>query len=97
MTAINDTIICYDISHPRRLGRLFRYLKKHAIPMQHSVFLFTGDQRQLDRCLEQAARLIEPKEDDLRAYPLPARGLKVRLGRPVLPPGILWSGLPSPW
>jgi hypothetical protein len=35
-------------------------------------------------------------EDDLRAYPLPTRGLKVCMGRPTLPEGIPWSNLPAP-
>lgn len=94
---MTDYIICYDIAQPRRLGRVFRFLKKYAAPLQYSVFLFSGDDRQLDRCLAGAARLIDAEEDDLRAYPLPARGLKARLGKPALPAGIQWSGLPTPW
>lgn len=94
---MTDYVICYDISHPRRLGRLFRYLKKRAVPLQYSVFLFCGDDRQLDRCLDGAQELIDPKEDDLRAYPLPQRGFKARLGRAALPEGIQWSGLPAAW
>lgn len=94
---MSDTIICYDITDPKRLGRLFRYLKKCAIPLQYSVFLFTGDDRQLARCLEKAVRLIDEKHDDLRAYPLPKRGFKARLGKAALPAGIQWSGLPVAW
>lgn len=94
---MTDYIICYDISHPKRLGRVFRFLKKCAVPLQYSVFLFTGDDRQLDRCLAKAVQLIDMKEDDLRAYPLPARGLKARIGKPALPEGIQWSGLPVAW
>lgn len=65
---MSEYIICYDISHPKRLGQLFRHLKKYAVPLQHSVFLFIGDERQLDHCMEKAAQLIDGKEDDLRAY-----------------------------
>lgn len=94
---MSEYIICYDISNPRRLGRVHRYLKKHAVALQYSVFLYTGDERKFDRCLEGAVALIDEKEDDLRAYPLPARGLKARIGRPALPEGIQWSGLPTAW
>lgn len=94
---MSEFVICYDIAHPKRLGRLHRYLKKIAVPLQYSVFLFVGDDRQLDRCLERAARFIDEKEDDLRGYPLPARGFKARLGQPALPEGIQWSGLPTAW
>ena len=94
---MTDYVICYDISDPKRLGRVFRFLKKCAVPLQYSVFLFSGDDRQLDRCLRHAVALIDEREDDLRAYPLPKRGFKARLGKPALPEGILWSGLPVAW
>lgn len=95
--AMSDFIICYDITDPRRLGRLYRYLIKRAVPLQYSVFLFKGDDRQLERCIQDAIELIDEKQDDLRVYPLPGRGLKARIGRPTLPEGIQWSGLPAKW
>lgn len=94
---MSDILICYDIADPKRLGRVFRFLKKCAMPLQYSVFLFTGDDRQLDRLMEKAAQLIDAKEDDLRAYPLPKRGFKARLGKAALPAGIQWSSLPAAW
>ena len=92
-----EFVICYDIAQPRRLARLHRYLKKWAAPIQYSMFLMTGDDRQLERCLAGADKIIDPGADDLRAYPLPKRGLKARLGRPALPAGIQWSGMPQSW
>jgi len=94
---VSEFIICYDISHPRRLGRVFRCLKKSALPLQYSVFLFTGDARQLTRLMDTLLPLIDPEQDDLRAYPLPARGFKARLGKASLPEGIQWSSLPAAW
>jgi CRISPR-associated protein Cas2 len=94
---MTEYIICYDVSNPKRLGRLFRYLRKCAVPLQYSVFLFTGDDRQLDRCMAKATGLIDAVEDDLRAYPLPVRGLKARLGKPALPEGIQMGSLPAAW
>lgn len=94
---MREFLICYDIADPRRLARLHRYLRKRAVPLQYSVFLMTGDDRQLERCLAGAAQIIDPGADDLRAYPLPEGGLKVRLGKAVLPEGILWGALPSHW
>jgi CRISPR-associated protein Cas2 len=94
---MSEFIVCYDIIDPRRLGRLHRFLKKHAVALQYSVFLFTGDDRQLDRLLATAQTYIDPKVDDLRAYPLPARGFKARLGKPALPEGIQFGGLPVAW
>ena len=94
---MSEFVLCYDISDPRRLGKLHRFMKKQAVPLQYSVFLYSGDDRQLDRLLGIAVRYIDPKADDLRAYPLPNHGLKARLGRPALPEGILFSGLPVAW
>ncbi|MDI6750252.1 MAG: CRISPR-associated endonuclease Cas2 [Pseudomonadota bacterium] len=94
---MSDFILCYDISDPKRLGRVFRFLKKRALPLQYSVFLFSGDERQLDRVLEKLVPFIDAEEDDLRAYPLPQRGFKARLGRAALPEGIQWSNLPATW
>ena len=94
---MSEFIVCYDICDPRRLGRLHRFLKKYMVPLQQSVFLFTGDDRQLDHLLAKAETYIDPNIDDLRAYPLPAQGLKARLGKPVLPDGILLGGLPVAW
>lgn len=88
---------CYDIANPRRLGRLYRFLCKQAIPLQYSVFLFNGDGRQLERCMQEAIKLIDEKQDDLRAYPLPKHGLTLRIGRPILPDGIYWGGLSAEW
>jgi CRISPR-associated protein Cas2 len=90
-------LICYDIADPRRLARLHRFLRKRAVPVQYSVFIFHGDARQLHRCVNDAAALIDHKEDDLRAYPMPKRGFSARLGIPSLPEGIQWSGLPAAW
>lgn len=94
---MSEFIVCYDVSDPKRLSRLHRFLKKHTVPLQYSVFLFTGDDRKLDRLLATAETHIDPKADDLRAYPLPSRGLKARLGKPALPEGIQFGGLPVAW
>jgi CRISPR-associated protein Cas2 len=90
-------LICYDITSPRRLNQVHRCLLKRATPLQYSVFLLTGSEENFEDCLAEAARLIHPKWDDLRGYPLPERGLQARLGVPTLPAGIQWSGMPAPW
>ncbi len=92
-----EYLICYDIAEPKRLNRLHRHLKKWAAPLQYSVFLMSGDERQLERCMQQAAKIINSTEDDLRAYPLPKRGLRARVGVAALPAGIQWSALPPSW
>lgn len=89
-----DFLIAYDISDPRRLQRLHRYLSKEALPIEYSVFFVTAELHHLLRILQQAVKLIDPRQDDLRCYPLPHRGLRARLGMATLPAGVHYSALP---
>lgn len=92
-----DFIICYDIANPRRLGQIHRRLKKLAVPLQYSVFLFRGTEEQLQHCLAMLEQQMDRHEDDIRAYPLPQRGLRLVMGPSALPDGVLWSALPQDW
>ena len=94
---MSDYIICYDIANPPRLGRIHRALKKQALAVQYSVFLFRGTDAQLQRCLDQLEALIDERYDDIRAYPLPQRGLRLVLGASALPDGIVLASLPAAW
>lgn len=94
---MSDYIICYDICQPKRLARIHRALQRQAVALQYSVFLFSGTALQLQRCMSELENLMDKRRDDIRAYPLPQRGLRLRLGKPLLPSGIQWSGLPLAW
>lgn len=92
-----DFLIAYDITQPRRLQRLHRFLSQEAIPIEYSVFFANADVRSVLALLDDARRLIDPAHDDLRCYPLPRRGLRLRLGKATLPSGIYYSDLPAEW
>ena len=94
---MSDYIICYDVCDPKRLGRIHRALTRQAMALQYSVFLFSGTPLGLQRCLGELESLMDKRCDDIRAYPLPQRGLRLRLGKSLLPAGIQWGGLPLPW
>lgn len=87
-------LLAYDVTERRRLARLHRQMKRHAAAIEYSVFWLTGTPCDRLRCLQEVLPLIEPDSDDLRMYAMPARGLRLRLGRAVLPEGIGWSALP---
>lgn len=89
---MRETLICYDICCPRRLARVYRALCRRALPIQYSVFLHHGTWHQLRTCLQELEQLMDPAQDDIRAYPLPHRGLRWSLGKPVLPADILYTG-----
>jgi CRISPR-associated protein Cas2 len=82
-------LVCYDVADPRRLQRVHYYLKHHALAVQYSVFLARVSERQLQSFLAGVAARIEPQEDDVRAYPLPADCQPVSLGRQYFPSGLL--------
>ncbi len=88
-------LIGYDITSPKRLQRIYRALLRHATPLEYSVFLLTGTERDKQRCLDELIALIDDASDDLRCYPLPERGLQERIGKATLPEGIHWNALPS--
>lgn len=80
-------LIAYDIASPKRLQRVHRYLTDNAIPLQNSTFLFTASRGRFEYCWAQLARLIDRREDDIRAYPLPADSLRLELGSKI-PEGV---------
>lgn len=88
-------VIGYDITEPRRLSRVHRIMVQHAMPLEYSIFLFIGEERGAHDCIALVADLIDKRTDDVRCYPLPARGFQARLGKATLPNGIQWTGLPS--
>jgi CRISPR-associated protein Cas2 len=92
-----DFLIAYDITSPRRLAKMHRYLCQVAVPIEFSVFFASEDARRIQAILAEAAELIDPATDDLRCYPLPQRGVRARLGKATLPEGISYSALPVEW
>ncbi|EXI67557.1 MAG: hypothetical protein AW08_01818 [Candidatus Accumulibacter adjunctus] len=54
-----------------------------------------GSERARSYCLDEIRELIDAVADDVRFYPLPARGFQGRVGRASLPDGIVWTGLPA--
>ena len=90
-----EFVIGYDISHPKRLIKAHRAVINHAVPIEYSIFVLHWTIDDARRCMKTLAQIINPREDDLRCYPLPSRGLQARLGKASLPDGIVWTGLPS--
>lgn len=90
-------LICYDIANPRRLGRIHRHLKQHALPLQYSVYYYHASEHQLQLRLQELRAIMDERADDIRAYPLPSRALRLHLGPGTLPEGISYAPLPADW
>lgn len=87
-------LVAYDIRSQKRWRRLFLGLKKVAIPIQYSLFYGEFTQSGLARVVALIEEVIDPRADDVRIYPLPRGGWQAAIGRPVLPGGIGFTGLP---
>lgn len=85
-------LICYDIACPRRLGRVYRYLRERAAPVQYSVFVAKLNRREASALMGGLANRINYREDDIRVYPLPEKLVLYRLGKGTLPEGVYWFG-----
>lgn len=84
-------LVTYDIADPRRLAKVFKHLKKVGVPLQYSVFSVDTSAAGMATLMVQLAKLINAKEDDVRAYRLPEKGWRATLGQDILPEG-LWLG-----
>lgn len=85
-------LVTYDIADPKRLGRLFKFLKKQGVPVQYSVFLVEASAAKMGSLIVQIAKMVDADADDVRAYRLPENLWKVTLGGCILPEGILPGG-----
>jgi CRISPR-associated protein Cas2 len=67
-------LLAYDISNPKRLGRVYRLLKKEGLNVQGSVFFVQGSEEEIEGLLSRLEVLIVPRKDDIRAYPITKPG-----------------------
>lgn len=78
-------LITYDITNPKRLVRLHRFLVRQATPVQYSVFYFEGSAAQMGRLMADIETRINPGSDDVRGYQLPEQLSIDTIGRGGLP------------
>ena len=81
-------LLAYDIADHARLQQVHRTVRQAGLPLQYSVFLVPGSATDIELLLRELDGIIEPKEDDIRVYPLPSRLQAHRYGRQQLPLGL---------
>jgi CRISPR-associated protein Cas2 len=69
-------LVVYDISHDRRRTKLHNRLKDFGTPVQYSVFECLLDDDELARMKKAVAKIIKPRLDRVRYYPLCQRCLR---------------------
>ncbi len=80
-------LVCYDIANPRRLSRVYRFVKRQGIHLQYSVFhcrLTWPELKELEAGLRE---IIDEKRDDVRIYPLPGEPNVTVMGQGDRVPG----------
>ncbi|MCX8102693.1 MAG: CRISPR-associated endonuclease Cas2 [Geminicoccaceae bacterium] len=74
-------LVAYDVASPKRLGRVHRLIVRHGLPTQYSVFLVEADRPAIEALLSELARLVHPKQDDVRIFRLdPTFGRSLGVG-----------------
>ena len=81
-------VIAYDIADPKRLQQVHKFLKKHAVAVQYSVFVGVYRPYEIEEIVNGLSTLIDHRRDDCRLYPLPERCRPVILGAHSLADGI---------
>ncbi len=81
-------LICYDITNPKRLGRVHRRIIKHAMFIQFSVYYLEGDQQDLKALLDDLQEVIDEGRDDVRAYAVRPLADAMQIGVSWLPEDI---------
>lgn len=87
MSAKQFMLVVYDISHDRRRTRLHNTLKDFGTPVQYSVFECLLDEAELKKMKKAVNKVIKPRLDRVRYYPLCnrcLRGIEVTSGPEVL-------------
>ncbi len=82
-------LVCYDITEPKRLGRVHRFLRDRGMPVQYSVFTAQLTAKGLARLLDGLSQRIDARADDVRVYPLPARLERLCLGMQAFPDDVM--------
>ncbi|MGB3492300.1 MAG: CRISPR-associated endonuclease Cas2 [Elainellaceae cyanobacterium] len=72
-------LVCYDIVNDRRRDRTARLLEGYGLRIQKSVFecTLTPDQFEFLNRRLQTKRYLNPKEDQIRFYPMSPRHRKL--------------------
>ena len=66
----SEYLVCYDISHPRRLRRVARVCKDYGVRVQKSVFRCRLSAAGFRRLWQRIQREMDVREDSVIAVPL---------------------------
>lgn len=73
-------LVCYDITEPRRLSRVYKLMKGRGLHIQYSVFHCTLTWPNILDLKQKLSELIDRNSDDVRIYPLPSEEKVIVMG-----------------
>jgi CRISPR-associated protein Cas2 len=73
-------LVCYDISEPRRLSKVYKFMKGRGLHIQYSVFHCSLTWPNLLELKKNLSELIDKNSDDVRIYPLPSKEKVIVMG-----------------
>lgn len=73
-------LVCYDITDEKRLTKVYRFMKERGLHLQYSVFYCILTREELVELKNSLSKLIHPRYDDVRIYPLPKNALVAVVG-----------------
>jgi len=85
-------LLAYDIADPGRLRAVARIAERQGTRIQYSVFILRLTKRDKARLLRKLEHAVDPRKDDIRLYPLPAKPAWELHGRALWPDGLWLSG-----
>lgn len=88
-----DYLIAYDISCPRRLGRIGRLCNREAMRLQKSLYHAQLSEAGLRKLAERLRLEIDESADDLRFYTPALSEPMSWLGAPAVPDGVIYTGV----
>ena len=88
-------LICYDIADPYRLRDVHKEVRRYATPFQYSVFRTYATRRGVADTLHLLERIIDPRIDDVRAYPLLTAAAPAVYGRQQLADDVWFDWQPQ--
>ena len=85
---MRNYLIAYDIRAPHRWRRVYGYLRRRGVHLQYSVFFARLSRKGLDQMVTRLERMIDPRHDDVRIYPVPENPDWVWIGENALPEAV---------
>jgi CRISPR-associated protein Cas2 len=73
-------LVCYDITSPRILAKVYKLMKSRGLHIQYSVFHCSLTWQTLSELKEKLGWIIDEKRDDVRIYPLPSEEKVIIMG-----------------